>query len=115
MHHPLPSFTFPCCRTSTLVALALAENIRVLLKWRAVELALSPQVGGQEAVCVGDGNEGGLEGVLEGLGRTRGGGVDVVYTSQLQQALDSWGGDQAGTTRGRDELEHISICKMCEA
>jgi hypothetical protein len=94
-----------------LVALALAENIGVLLEWGADELGLLPQVGGEETVGVGDGNEGGFEGVLEGLGRTGGGGVDVGDTSQLQQTLDGWGGDEAGTARSWDELE-ITLARV---
>lgn len=91
-----------CCMH--LVALALTENVRVLLEWGADELGLLPQVGGEETVGVGNGNEGGLEGVLKGLGGTGRGGVDVVDTGELEQTLDSWGGDQTGTTWSRNEL-----------
>ena len=89
---------------STLVALALTENIRVLLEGRADELGLLPQVGGEESVGVGNGNKGGLEGVLEGLGAARRSRVGVGDTSQLQETLDGWGSDKSGTTGGRDEL-----------
>lgn len=73
-----------CRLSSTLVALALAEDVGVLLERGAGELGLLPEVGGEEAVGVGDGDEGGLEGVLEGLGAAGGGGVGVVHTSKLQ-------------------------------
>lgn len=90
--------------TKHLVALALAENVRVLLERAADELGLLPQVGSEEAVGVGNGDKGGLEGVLEGLGRSGRGGVDVGDTGQLQQTLDGWGGDETGTTGSWDEL-----------
>ena len=89
-----------------LVALALTQHIAVLLDRAAGELGLLPQVRGEEAVGVGDGDEGGLERVLERLGRTGGGGVGVVHTSQLQEALDGGRGDETGTTGGWDELAH---------
>jgi len=80
-----------------LVALALAEDIGVLVERRADELGLLPEVGGEETVGVGDGNEGGLEGVLEGLGGTGRGGVGVLDTSKLQQTLDGGGGNETDT------------------
>lgn len=89
---------------STLVALALTEDIRVLLEGGSDELGLLPQVGGEESVGVGDGNKGGLEGVLKGLGATSGGRVGVRDTGKLQQTLDGRGGDDTGTTGGRDKL-----------
>merc|ERR1712227_855924 len=90
---------------SALVALALTEDVRVLVKRGADELVLLPQVGGEEAVGVGDGREGGLEGVLKGLGATGGGRVGVVDTSELQQTLDGRGGDNAGTAGSGDETD----------
>lgn len=99
----------PTISSKHLVALALTEDVRILLQWGADELGLLPEVRSEEAVGVGDGSEGGLEGVLEGLGGTGGGGVDVVDTSELQQTLDSWRGDQTSTTWGWDELGDISI------
>ena len=87
-----------------LVALAVTEDVRVLLKWGAGELGLLPEVRSEETVGVGDGDEGGLEGVLEGLGRSGRGSVDVVDTSQLQETLDSWGGNETSTTWSWDEL-----------
>lgn len=73
-----------------LVALALTEHIRVLLKRGAAELGLAPEVRSEEAVGVGDGGEGGLEGVLEGLGAAGRRRVGIVDTSKLEQTLDSW-------------------------
>lgn len=49
---------------SFLVFLALPQSICVFLEGTADELRLLPQVGGQEAVAVGDGGESGLEGVF---------------------------------------------------
>jgi hypothetical protein len=87
-----------------LVLLALAEDITELLERGADELSVLPQVGGEETVGVDDGNEGGLEGVLEGLGGAGGGGVGILDTSELEETLDGGGGDKAGTTGGGDEL-----------
>lgn len=92
-----------------LVALALAEDVRVLIERGADELVLLPQVGGEEAVGVGDGREGGLEGVLKGLGATGRGRVGVVDTSELQQTLDGGGGDNAGTAGSGDELVVVLV------
>lgn len=88
-----------------LVALALAEDIGVLVERRADELGLLPEVGGEETVGVGDGNEGGLEGVLEGLGGTGRGGVGVLDTSKLQQTLDGGGSNETGTAGSGNKLE----------
>lgn len=90
-----------------LVALAVTENVRVLLKRRAGELGLLPEVRREETVGVGDGNKGSLEGILERLGRSRRGSVDVVNTCQLQETLHGWRGDKAGTTWSRNELTKI--------
>lgn len=92
-------------RFHRLVPLALAEDVAVLLQRAPLELGLLPQVGGKESVCVGDGHEGGLEGVLEGLGGAGRGGVDVLDTGELQETLDGGRGDEAGTTGGGDETD----------
>ena len=76
-----------------LVLLALAQDITELLQRAADELSLLPQVGGKETVGVADSEESGLEGVLEGLGGTGGGGVGVLDTSKLEETLDSGGGN----------------------
>lgn len=62
----------PLHNPHSLVSLAVPQGIGELLQGRSDQLRLLPQVGGQEAVGVGDGGEGGLEGVLEGLGGTGG-------------------------------------------
>ena len=97
-----------------LVALALAEHVGVLLERAAAELGLRPQVGSQEAVGVGDGDERGLEGVFKSFGRAGRGSVNVVHTGELQQALDGGRSDEAGTTRSRDELRFRSIQGLVE-
>ena len=84
----------------------------MLLKGRLDELGLLPEVGRQEAVGVGDGREDGLEGVLEGLGGAGGGGVGVLNTSELEEALDGGGGNEAGTTGGGDHLV-LSVRLSC--
>ena len=87
-----------------LVALVVAEGVRVLVQRTPDELGLGPEVGREEAVRVGHGGEGGLEGVLLGLGGAGGGGVRVLDTGELEEALDGGGGDDAGTAGGGDEL-----------
>lgn len=94
---------------NNLVLLALAEDITELLQRAADELSLLPEVGGEEAVGVDDGNEGGLEGVLEGLGGTGRGGVGILDTGELEQTLDSGGGDKAGTAGSGNELTQNTI------
>lgn len=86
-------------------ALGVLEGVGELLQGAAVQLGLLPQVGGEEAVGVGDGDEAGLEGVLEGLGGTSGRGVGVLDTGELQEALDGGGGDEAGTAGGGDQAD----------
>ena len=74
----LPSLPFP-----SLVPLTLPQGVGVLVERAPDELRLVPQVGRQEAVGVGDGGEGGLQGVLEGLGRAGRGRVGVLDTGEL--------------------------------
>lgn len=88
-----------------LVLLALAQDITELLQRAADELSLLPEVGGEEAVGVDDSDEGGLEGVLEGLGGAGRGGVGVLDTGELEQTLDSGGGNKAGTAGSGNELK----------
>jgi hypothetical protein len=91
-------------KPSRLVSLALAQDVTKLLQRGADEVSLLPQVGGEESVGVADSKESGLEGVLEGLGRTSGGGVGVLDTSKLEETLDGGGGNEAGTTGSGDKL-----------
>jgi hypothetical protein len=91
-------------RSHHLVTLTSPESIRELLQRTSDKLGLLPQVGCQVSVCVSDSNEGGLEGVLQGLGRTGGRSVNVIDTSKLEKTLDGRGGDKTGTTGSRDEL-----------
>jgi hypothetical protein len=67
-HNGSDSLTAP----NPLVLLAFSQSVRVLLQWTSDQLGLLPQVGGQEAVGIRYSNEGGLKGVLEGLGRAGG-------------------------------------------
>jgi hypothetical protein len=89
----------------SLVLLALTESVGKLLKGAADQLGLLPQVGRQEAVGVGDGGEGSLQGVLKGLGRTGRRGVGILNTSELEETLDGGRSDDLGTTGGGDELK----------
>jgi hypothetical protein len=91
--------------SKNLVLLALAQDITELLQRAADELSLLPEVGGEEAVGVDDGDEGSLEGVLEGLGGAGRGGVGVLDTSELEETLDGGGGNEAGTAGSGDELD----------
>lgn len=88
-----------------LVLLALTEDVAELLERAARERANLPQVGCKETVCVGDGDEGGLQCVLEGLGGTSGCSVGILDTSQLQETLDSGRGNEAGTTGSGNETD----------
>lgn len=90
--------------TNRLVALLGAQSVGELLQRAPDELGLLPQVGGQEAVGVGDGGKGGLEGVLEGLGGAGGGSVGILDTGELKETLDGGGGDQGGTTGSGNKL-----------
>ena len=97
--------TESCVRhEKNLILLALAQDITELLQGAPNELSLLPEVGGEEAVGVDDGNEGGLEGVLEGLGGAGGRGVGVLDTGELEQTLDGGGGNETSTTGSGDEL-----------
>lgn len=53
---------------SRLIPFTLPEHVAILLQRTPVQLHLRPQIRGEEAVAVTDGDEGGLEGVFERLG-----------------------------------------------
>ena len=78
-----PSLPRPLLAFPFLVPLTLPQGVGVLVQRAPDELRLLPQVGRQEAVGVGDGGEGGLQGVLESLGRTGRGRVGVLDTGEL--------------------------------
>ena len=91
-------------RSHHLVTLSSPESIRKLLQRTSDKFSLLPQVGGQVSVCVADGDEGGLQGVLERFGRTGGGSVDIIDASELEKTLDGGGGDETGTTGSWNKL-----------
>jgi len=91
-------------RIQHLVSLARSENITKLLQRTSDELGLLPQVRCEVSICVSDGDEGGLEGVLKGLGGTGGGSVDIVNTSELEKTLDGRGGNETSTARSWNKL-----------
>lgn len=77
----------------------------VNLERRWLKRGLLPEVRSQEAISVTNSGESSLEGVLGSSGLTGGVGVSVFDTSHIQKLLDSWGGDDTGTTWGRDESD----------
>lgn len=91
-------------RSSHLVSLLRPQGVRKLLQRAPDELRLLPQVGRQESIGVRDSGEGGLQGVLERLRRASRRCVGVFDTGELEETLDSWGGDERGTAGGRDKL-----------
>ena len=113
--NPFPSFWGPIqlilegsSGRSTLVLLAFPQGVAVLLQGTPQQLGLLPEVGRQEAVGVGHGHEGGLEGVLEGLGRAGGRGVGILDTRELEEALDGGRGDEASTAGSGDQLQRFT-------
>lgn len=68
-----------------------------------LELASLPQVGCEELVGLGDGEEGGLGEVAEGGGVARRRREHVLDTGELEHLLGDLRGDEAGTLGGGDE------------
>ena len=99
---------------NNLITLPLAQNIRILVQRTPSELVLGPQVRREETVRVDDSGEGGLEGVLEGLGGAGRRGIGVLDTGQLEETLDGGRGDEAGTTGGRNELYVSQLGLVCD-
>ena len=87
-----------------LVSLSFPQHITELLQRAPVELRLLPQVRRQEAIRVTYSHEGSLECVFKGFRRAGGGSVDILDAGELEETLDGWGSDEAGTTGCRDEL-----------
>jgi hypothetical protein len=83
------TFTQIRSRSHHLVSLTSSKNITELLQRTPDELGLLPQVGSQVTVCVSNSDECGLKGVLEGLGGTGRGCVNVINTGKLKKTLDS--------------------------
>lgn len=73
------------------------------LERRGHQSGLAPEVGGEETVGVGNGNKGGLEGVLEGSGGTGRRSVGILDTTELEELLDGGRGDNGRTSGGGDE------------
>ena len=95
------------------VPLPLPEHVSEFLQRAPIERRFLPQVRRQEAVRVAHGDEGGFERVLEGLCRAGGGSVDVLDAGELEETLDGWGGDEAGTAGGGDELVQYQFHASC--
>ena len=99
MHSPLPLST-----NQESIPLPLSQHIRKLIQRAPHQLRLLPQIRRQEAICVADGDEGGLEGVFEGFCGAGGGGVGVFDAGELEETFYGGGGDEAGAAGGGDEL-----------
>lgn len=91
------------------VSLSFPQHVAEFFQRAPVEFRFLPQVRRQEPVRVAHGYEGSLQCVLEGLCRAGGGSVDVLDAGELEETLDGWGSDEAGTTGCRDELVIGSI------
>lgn len=115
--HPTTDRASPSFRLNHLVVVTLAVTERVgeLLERRANKLRLLPQVGGKEAVGVGNGGKGSLEGVLEGLGGAGRGSVGILDTGELEETLDGGGSNDGGTTGSGDKLFENTWISQTEA
>jgi hypothetical protein len=91
-----------------LISLSFSQNIAKLLQRTPNELRLLPQVGSQEAVCVANSDESGLQGVLESFGRSRRGSVNIINACKLEETFHGWGCDETSTTRSGDKLDPVS-------
>jgi hypothetical protein len=81
----------------------LGQEVGELLVGRLLEDGLLPQVGGEVGVCGRDGSIGSLGKVTQSSSRALGRGVAIINSSHLEQLLGDRGGDDAGTTGGRDQ------------
>lgn len=73
------------------------------LQGRLGVLGLAPQIRGQETVGLGQGIEGSLDEVAQGLAATAGRGVAVLNTGHLQDLLGHAGGHNTSTTGSGDQ------------
>lgn len=89
-----------CLTTGSLGA---GEVLRELLEGRLLHHIISPKIGSHVGGGVGNGGEGSLDEVTEGLSLTTGSSVAVLDTSELEELLDGLRGDDAGTTGSRNE------------
>lgn len=87
-----------------LSALAVAlEQLGVECVGGADQVGLLPQIGGQEAVGLGEGVEGGAGEVLDGLGLAGGRGEHVLHSGETENLLGDGRSDDAGSSGGGDE------------
>lgn len=82
----------------------LVERVGEFFEGILDEFGFFLEVGGEEVVGVGDGDEGGFEGVFEGFGGIGGGGVGVFDISELEEVFDGGGGNEVGIMGSGDEL-----------
>lgn len=73
--------------------------------WGLVLVSYVPQVWGQVSVEALQGDEGGLQEVLLGLGLSPRGGVAIFNTGEVQQLLGNWGSDDSNSLRGWDKSD----------
>lgn len=72
---------------------------------RLNRVGLLPEIWGEVLVGPLEGLEGGLDEVLGSSGMSRGLGVAVIDTSELQQFLGDWSTDDTGTSWGGHKLD----------
>merc|ERR1740128_1272376 len=86
-------------------AVVLRQEVGELLVGRLGEDGLLPEVGGKVAVGLGDGSVGCLGKVSKSSSGALGGGVAILNSSHLEKLLRDGSGDDASSTRSRDESD----------
>jgi len=88
-----------------LLDLRSGQEFGVVSEGVVEQFVLGPAIGGQEGVSVGNGSEGSLGKVTEGLGRTLGGSVNVINTGNGQNLLGDTSRHDTSTTRSRYQTD----------
>jgi len=79
------------------------QKVRVLLEGKGQEGIVLPELGTEVSVGRSKGIENGLDKVTHGTGVTATGRVAIGDSSHAHELLSGGGGNQSGTTRGRDQ------------
>ena len=87
------------------VSLSFPKHVAEFFQRAPIELRFFPQVRREEPIRIAHSDESGLECVFQCLCRAGGGSVDILDAGELEETLDGWRSDEAGTTGSRDELE----------